>query len=317
MLKTYFSNRFILAWPILPNAKRFLDIFSIVILLSLASHGQSRLLQEHKLAEVEGVTIYSWTYTSDGLRVKGELYLPPSKERLPLVLFNHDGISGISREHRLSAVRIARAGYVVFCPSYRGEDGSEGIVEIAKGEVQDVLNSLPLLKSLKQVDPQRIAIAGASHGALISILAASQVKDFKAIVSAYGVMDIYSWYSYLKRTDQLGGDPITSRTYGKGPEKRPQSFKIRNALGAIPKLSAPVLLLQGAKDTIVPLAQAEIMARRLKEAGKAFQIKVYPDALHGFLVYAPYLKDASPAEKAQTEEAWLTTLAFLKKNLSN
>lgn len=261
------------------------------------------------------MAIRRWTYPSEGLKVEGELYLPSGNARLPLIIFNHDGISGISKEHRLSSLRLAKAGYVVFSPSFRGEDGSEGMVEIAKGEVLDVLNVVPLLKAHPRVDGRRIALVGASHGALISVLAASRNPEFKAVVSAYGVMDIYRWYDYLKSHGKLGNDPVTRRTYGQGPEKRPESFAVRNALSAAPKLQCPLLLLQGSLDDIVPEEQARFMESAMKKHGKEVELKIYPDALHGFLVYAPYLDDASTAEKKQTESAWASMLAFLKREL--
>ncbi len=298
----------------LRRCRTLLELLSIFFLF-----GQSLLaapLTDVKVGSSQGVAIRQWTYLSDGLRVKGELHLPPCDRKLPLIIFNHDGIDGISREHRLSSIRLARSGYVVFSPSYRGEDGSEGVVEIAKGEVRDVLAAVPLLKAHPRVNSQKIALVGASHGALISVLAASRNKEFKAVVAAYGVMDIYQWYGYLKSSGKLGKDPVTLRTYGQGPEKRPASFSCRNAIDVVPKISCPLLLLQGSRDEIVPEEQARLMESAMKKAGKRVRLEIYPDALHGFLVYAPYLDDASPKEKAQTESAWATMLEFLKKALS-
>lgn len=292
-----------------------LELLSIILFLLCPSTAQTRPLADQPLGQSEGVSIRGWTYLSDGLKVKGELYLPAGQQKLPLVVFNHDGISGISSAHRKSSVRLAKAGYVVFSPSYRGEDGSQGMVEIAKGEVSDALACLPLLKAHPRVQKDKIAFVGASHGALISVLAASRNQEIKAVVSAYGVMDIYRWYDYLKRTGKLGKDPVTQRTYGQGPEKRPESFAIRNAVDVVPRLNCPVLLLQGGLDDIVPPEQARLMEQAMKAKGKRVQLEIYPDALHGFLVYAPYLDDASLKEKRQTDEAWRTMLAFLKREL--
>lgn len=270
------------------------------------------LVGERVLAPLSGVQVREWTYTSDGLKVKGLLFVPPGAKRFPLVVFSHDGISGISKYHRLSSARLAKAGYVVFAPSYRGEDGSEGTVEVAKGEVRDVLNALPLLAALPEVDPDRIALAGASHGALISLLAAARNPQVKAVVAAYGVTDIYRWWDYLKKANKVGNDEVTRRTYGGGPQDRPESFAIRHALAVSDKIRCPVLILQGEKDDIVPPEQG----RFLKEAlGSRAQLELYPDALHGFLVYAPYLSDVDPREKRQTEQAWKVMLAFLDREL--
>ena len=298
-----------------PRLLRNICLLGLLLLFSGQSTLAQKLVSDVAFGQKDGVEIRKWTYTSEGLLVKGELYLPGGEKRLPLVVFNHDGIHGISKEHRYSSVRLARAGFVVFSPSYRGEDGSQGMVEIAKGEVDDVLNAITLLKAHKRVDASKIALAGASHGALISVLAASREPEIKAVVTAYGVMDIYKWYAYLKRVGKLGKDKITRRTYGPGPEHRPQSFAIRNAVSVVSKLDCPVLILQGSLDDIVPEEQAHIMDRAMKAAKKSVETKIYPDALHGFLVYAPYIDDASTKEKQQTEAAWQTMIAFLKKNL--
>ena len=74
-------------------------------------------------------------------------------------------------------------------------------------------------------------------------------------------------------------------------------------------------MFQGSLDDIVPEEQAHLMQKAMKQAGKSVEVKIYPDALHGFLVYAPYLSDVTAAEKKQTESAWKTMLRFLKTNL--
>ena len=282
-------------------------------LLLLAPCAQAQLLSNQSLGRERGVEVRQWTYRSHGMAVKGLLFLPPIApgSKKPVVIFSHDGISGISKEHRLSSLRLANAGFVVFAPSYRGEDGSDGIVEVAKGEIEDVLAAIKLMHEVPEADTDRIALAGASHGALISFLAAARNPDIKAVVAAYGVMDIYRWWDYLSRAGKVGGDEVTRRTYGDGPESRPQSFAIRNAVAVAPQINCPVLILQGKKDDIVPWEQAGYMQTALQKAGKVCQVELYPDCLHGFLVYAPYLHDVTRAERAQTEQSWRTMLNFL------
>ena len=289
-------------------------LFLFLLLLGVAG---AELLKDESLSVDGGVKVRQWTYRSHHYGVKGLLFVPPTPAgvKRPVVIFSHDGINGISKEHRLSSLRLAKAGYVVFAPSYRGEDGSEGMVEVAKGEVDDVLRAIDLLAEVPEADCQRLALAGASHGALISILAASRNPKVKAVVVAYGVMDIYRWWDYLNRSGKRGNDEVTRRTYGDGPESRPQSFAIRNALGVVPQVDCPVLVLQGKKDDIVPYEQAVFLQQAMQKAGKTCQVELYPDCLHGFLVYAPYLSDVTHAERQQTEQSWRTLLEFLRKNL--
>ena len=269
------------------------------------------------LSPLHGVQRQLWTYTSGSLAVKGRLYYPQSCSKpLPLIIFNHDGISGISPQHKLCCVRLARRGYLVFAPSYRGEDGSQGGIEIAKGEVQDVLAAYNYLRSSPYCQSEKgVVLMGASHGALISLLAAARLpqEEVRGLIFAYGVADIYAWWDYLRATNQLGGDPITRRTYGDGPQARPASFALRHGLSAVPHIQAPVLILQGQLDTITPPSQAEALFSAFQAAGREVTLRLYPHCLHGFLVYAPYLtKGVSAQEKAETEEAWEEVFTFLQ-----
>jgi dipeptidyl aminopeptidase/acylaminoacyl peptidase len=275
------------------------------------------ILRRQWVCRREGIAMESIVYASDGLEVTGLLFSPPLKGKLPCVIFCHDGMKGISREHRLASLRLAKAGYAVFSPSYRGEDGSQGDIEIAKGEVRDVLHAITMISRLEHIDAERIALAGASHGATIDLLAAARTDRIKALALAYGIADIYKWWNYLRDTNRLGKDRITMQTYGKGPADRPASFSIRNGISGVPAISCPVLIMQGRKDEIVPEEQALCLAKALKDNGRPHSLKLYPHCGHGFLVYVPFLHDPTidPLERQGTEEAWKDLLEFLETNL--
>lgn len=274
-------------------------------------------LQRHRLGTTPTVTVDSLAYISDGLRVKARLYLPKDTARpLPLVIFCHDGIGGISASHHRSSLSLAARGYAVISPSYRGEDGSEGTVEIAKGEVNDVLNLWPVLPLLPEVDSQRTVLMGASHGALISLLACAKQPQIKGLIFAYGVADIYGWWDYLKSHNKLGKDQITRQTYGDGPQARPQSFALRHGLSAVPRITCPTLILQGELDDITPPQQGYALHKALQTARQDSKLCLYPHALHGFLVYAPYLtSDVTREEKEEAQEAWQEVNRFLTQVL--
>jgi dipeptidyl aminopeptidase/acylaminoacyl peptidase len=284
-----------------------------------------------QIGKTGGISIHKITYYSDGLKVKGLLYVPPAKKgtKLPVVIFNHDGINGVSHDHESSSLRIAKKGYAVFCPSYRGEvlsyrdrklpkdkrERSQGKIEIAAGEVNDVLNAVKVMSQFKWADTGRLAFMGASHGALISLIAASKTAEPKALILAYGVMDIYKWWDYLVESGKLGNDDITKQTYGKGPKDKPEAFSVRNGVSYTGKIKCPVLILQGTKDDIVPPDQATYIKAALDKNGVKSELHIYPDALHGFMVYAPYDKEADKKEQQQAEEAWTEVFKFLEKSL--
>ena len=202
---------------------------------------------------------------------------------------------------------------MVFASSYRGEDGSDGRVEVSKGEVDDVLAGMNWIKTQARVDPKRMSMMGTSHGALVGLLAAARTKELRALVFAYGVSDIYKWYQYLLDSKQLANDQLTKDTYGNGPSDRPQSFAIRNGLNFLSKIpvNMPTLILQGEKDTTVPLEQAQLLFDGLTKLERPVILKTYPNSEHGFINTRDALKGVQLEESWQ---AWKTALEFLKVN---
>lgn len=62
-----------------------------------------------------------------------------------------------------------------------------------------------------------------------------------------------------------------------------------------------MLLLQGGIDEVVPQAQAEVMAEKMRAAGEEVDLVIYPDEGHGF-------RNASAIEDSLSRE-----LAFYGK----
>ena len=86
------------------------------------------------------------TYLSGALRIKARVFWPAGKGPFPGIVFGHGGVDGLSDSSIRRCRELSNAGFAVFAPSYRGEDGGQGIIEVAKGEVNDVLNGLEVFK---------------------------------------------------------------------------------------------------------------------------------------------------------------------------
>jgi dipeptidyl aminopeptidase/acylaminoacyl peptidase len=259
-------------------------------------------------------------YSSGNLRIRAFTVRPTIAGRLPAIILNHGGTDGIGDSTKARARDLARLGFAVFASAYRGEDGSDGKIEIAAGEVDDVLNGMTWWSQQRFVDPNRIGMLGSSHGALIGLLSAARSSRIRALVFAYGVSDIYAWYRYLVASKQLGQDALTRTTYGNGPEDKPENFLLRYGMRVVPQLPAamPVLILQGAKDTTVPLEQGQLLAAELQKYAKPHTLEVYPNSGHGFLTAREAVLKKYGAKSVQYTEslkAWSSALAFLKQNL--
>lgn len=266
---------------------------------------------------IGGVEARAITYRSGGLDVKAWLFTARGDGPRPGVVFNHGGVSGVSKDMLRRSADLARAGYMVITPAYRGEGGSQGRVEVAAGEVDDVLAAADLLRAQPRVDPKRLALIGSSHGALISVLGAARDHRFAAVAEACGVMDVHAWYRYLVDNGFDVSDSLSVAVYGRGPEDKPEAFERRSALRVIKELRAPLLIQQGLKDRTVPPDQAYRLAAALERTGRRdFELRTYPLLAHAFWFWDDP-KSHSADELKQAEAAWQDLLGFLARHLDN
>lgn len=277
-----------------------LGLLCVLVMLGFSSGVSQAGVREEKI-----------TYWSGKLKIAARVWFPAGTGIAPAVLYNHGGITGLSSGTLKRCRELAQAGFIVFASSYRGEDGSDGRVEVGKGEVNDVLAGMNWLKTQARVDAKRMVMMGTSHGAMVGLLAAARTNQLRALVFAYGVSDIYRWYQYLVTTKQLANDQLTKDTYGNGPTERPQSFAIRNGLNYLAQIPAtmPTLILQGAKDTTVPLEQAQFLFDGLTKLERPVRLKIYPNSGHGFINTRDALKGVQFSESVAAFQA---ALEFLK-----
>src|SRR5262249_22189024 len=111
-------------------------------------------------------------YTSGELKLKGWLYVPPSDgKRRPAVVFLHGGFAFATNDWT-DAAPFGEAGFVLFVPMLRGENGNPGVYESFYGEVDDAIAAGQYVTSLPQVDGKNVFVAGHSSGAVLTCLTA-------------------------------------------------------------------------------------------------------------------------------------------------
>ena len=137
-------------------------------------------------------------YPSGSLRLKAWLSLPADSKKHPAVLYLHSGFDFSMDSWDL--VRPFRdAGYVVMLPTMRGENGQHGVFTLYYDEVSDVLNAADYLRSLPQVDPNRLFVTGYSVGGTLTMLASELYPHFRAAASISGTPDVATYLKYAGR----------------------------------------------------------------------------------------------------------------------
>ncbi|HEU4760606.1 MAG TPA: alpha/beta family hydrolase [Dehalococcoidia bacterium] len=122
--------------------------------------------------------------TPDGLTLEGVLHLPPSTPGPGAVVCHPHPLYG-GDMHNNVVVALCRAlaarGIAVLRFNFRGVGRSQGAFGDGAGEQQDAAAALAFLRSLPELDTERLALAGYSFGAAVALLAAGG-QGLRAVV---------------------------------------------------------------------------------------------------------------------------------------
>ena len=219
------------------------------------------------------------SYKSGDETVQAVLYTPEGKGSFPAIVVIHEwwGLNDWVKEQ---ASKLADQGYVALAIDlYRGKVATtpDQAHELMRGvpedrALRDLHAAVEFLKSRPDVKKDRIASIGWCMGGGYSLDVALQEPTLKAAVINYG---------------HLATDP--------------ESLK---------KINAAILGSFGGQDEGIPPEDVKKFDQALKQAGKKVDIKIYPDAGHGF---------QNPNNKSyradDTTDAWQRTVSFLASTL--
>jgi dipeptidyl aminopeptidase/acylaminoacyl peptidase len=245
----------------------------------------------------------------DGIHLHGQIFTPntpaPGHAKRAAILFFHGGpyrqmmlgfppMDYYSNAYAMNQY-LAAQGFIVLSVNYRcgigyGLDFRECKNAGANGatEYNDVLAAAKYLRSLPNVDPQRIGLWGGSYGGYLTALGLARNSNlFAAGVDFHGVHD---WNFEDNAADWKQGsfseqDAIAAKARASSP------------LASIDHWRSPVLFIHGDNDPDVAYAQTPILAQALRARHVPVQELIFPDELHGFLLHSDWLS-AYQAEAA-------------------
>jgi dipeptidyl aminopeptidase/acylaminoacyl peptidase len=230
-------------------------------------------------------------YTSlDGWRIPAFLYWPPRPAKdergYPAIVYPH---GGPTTEYDLhwDPVRqyFVAKGYAIICPNFRGSTGygrqfKEGnLFNWGVGDLNDCLAAADVVGARPGVDRQRLAVWGQSYGGYLTLLALAKDSAFrfKCGVALYGD-------SHLKTSWALGdhsGRQDLEWQMGT-PALKSALYEASSPLNFVDNIRAPLLIIHGERDPRVHLNESTQLVQALRNAGKSFEYKTYPDEGHGF-----------------------------------
>jgi dipeptidyl aminopeptidase/acylaminoacyl peptidase len=227
----------------------------------------------------------------DGLKISAYLTIPlghPPKN-LPLVIMPHGGPwVRDSWEFDPLVQLLANRGYAVLQMNYRGSSGygedfaDKGDRQIGKGIQDDIEDATRWALKKGLAEPGRIAIVGASYGGYSALFALGKTPElYKCGISIAGVTD---WMDILKSRD----DEDYSISYEHwveqlgDPKADAERMRAISPLTFAAEIKAPVLIIQGEDDRIVPEKQARRMISALEKAGQKPESLFLPEEGHNF-----------------------------------
>ena len=118
------------------------------------------------------------------------------------------------------------------------------------------------------VDPERIALWGWSGGGFSTCFALTHSNLFKVGIAVAPVTD---WHLY---------DSIYTERYMGLPQQEKEAYEKTSCVKAAANLSGRLLLVHGTADDNVHIQNSEQFIQALIEAGKPYDLWIYPQKTH-------------------------------------
>lgn len=224
----------------------------------------------------KGISLYLLTYMAQGLKVKGYLAVPESEGKLPAAIFCRGGIRKVGMVRKRRIFSMARRGYVVFAPFYRGNEGGEGREDFAGEDRLDVCHAIAMVRNLPEAAPGPVALIGFSRGAMMALLAARECPDAGPVVVWGGVSSLFD--TYEERVDLRR---MLKRVVGH-PKKQLEAYEDRSPVYWADRIHVPVMIVHGTADEQVSVDQARKLGLALEAAGKDYAMELYDGLGHRF-----------------------------------
>jgi len=236
---------------------------------------------------IQDIATHEFT-SSDGLIVYGQLSLPSGPAPHPAVVVCTSGTGGAlddnGRPTRTSEHGpLVRAGFAVFTVDHRGTPGHgtdfRARAELGGREVDDVVAAAHYLADLPEIDGSRIGILGTSRGAYCALSAMLRAPSLwhrgVLLMGFYNptiLIDAERAHPGTIPAPHAGKDPGEVQEYFAQPQRRP--------LDALDSLAAPVLLVHGEADSVIPINEAVQLADRAHELGLPANLITVPGLGH-------------------------------------
>ena len=215
----------------------------------------------------------------DNWLIPSLLTMPNGKEskNLPAIMMPHGGPESYDKlAFHWMAQYFANQGYVVIQPQFRGSKGF-GRAHLLRGRGEwgrkmqdDLTDAVNHYAEQGIIDKDRVCIVGGSYGGYAALAGATFTPElYKCVVSINGVSDVEEMLDESEY--KYGGDHWVVSYWQKviaGGDFEEDHLEKISPVNHAKNVIAPVLLIHGEHDLIVPIQQSEEMFDELEDADK-------------------------------------------------
>jgi dipeptidyl-peptidase-4 len=239
----------------------------------------SEKCKEYGFVQKELITVE----TRAGVKLNAFMLKPADMQpgkRYPLLMFVYggpgsqqvtDGWDGGTAWKQM----LVQKGYIVACvdnrgTGFRGEEFCKcTYMQLGRLEMQDQAEAAEYFGKLPFVDASRIGVFGWSYGGYMSALCMTAGGAFKLGIAVAPVTD---WRFY---------DTVYTERYMRTPQENPAGYDACSPMARAAELNGKFLLIHGSADDNVHFQNTMAFAEKLVQAGRQFEMQIYPDKNHG------------------------------------
>jgi len=227
----------------------------------------------------------------DGLEISGWLTLPPARfaGRRPVKMLIHGGPEAQSRPGFIGRFNylVHEEGIAILMPNVRGSSGyGRTFVSLDDGRrredaVRDAAAALDFVAAHPRLDPGRVLVSGGSYGGYMSLAMATLYPE--RIACAVNEVGIANFVTFLEQTESYRRD---LRRVEYGDERDPEMRRFLESISPLnraDRIRRPLLVVHGANDPRVPLAEAEAITAAVRRSGQMVWSVVARNEGHGFI----------------------------------
>jgi acetyl esterase/lipase len=226
----------------------------------------------------------------------------PSSGR-PAAIFIHGGgfCGGDKQQFQVQAAYLALR-YNVFAVALNYRLNSEGVFPAALQDVKCAIRWVRSVGSRYHVNPDQIVLLGGSPGGNLAALAACtpEITEYEGdggyheYTSKVNFAVIFNGILDFNDFIQMAPEEYESikQYLGGSVEEIPEVYSLASPLMRVTKRAAPMLLLHGRNDTVIPWQKSLQMHRKLLACGVPSEIAIFEGKGHGWFNRVPDALDA-------------------------